>query len=188
MKRPVFFIAVGMVLAFVLIAGTAIFASNAMAGARLRELGNGDIDVTISLSSPTVASLVGGSGSRAGDALRQRELKYEEKLREMARMAQTMTPTAIEPDSTDASTATPTMLPSATRRIPVTPLPVSTRSPAPTEQQQEDRRAPEDTPAPTEDYDDSADNDDDGNSSPSPTDTPEPEDSQDDSGNDDIED
>ncbi len=190
MKRPVFFIAVGMVLALVLIAGAVIFASNAMANTRLRELGNGDIDVTITLSQPATMP-AGSSGSRAGDALLQRELKYEEKLREMVRMAQTVTPTAIEPDSTDASTATPTMLPSATRRILVTPLPTSIRSPAPTGQQQEDRHEPEDTPAPapTEDHDDGADNDrDDGNVSPSPINTPEPEDPQDDSGNDDLDD
>jgi hypothetical protein len=147
MKRPVVFIAFGMALTFVVLSGIAIIASNAMAGTRLREFGNGDIDVTIALSRPTAALPVGGSGSRAGDALHQRDLDYEEKLREMARMAQTKVPATFAPDPSEAPTATQSPLPTATRRTRVTASPAFTETPlpAPTEQRREDRREPEPT-------------------------------------------
>lgn len=151
MKRPVVFVALGMLLAFVMMAGVVMLASNALAGVRLRETGNGDIDVNIALSQPTPALPVGGNASSEGDAIRQRELEYEEKLREMVRMAQTAAPALIDPTEAPTALPTRTVMPAVSRPTQTAISPASTQSALPTEQPRvEDKRgpSPSNTPKP----------------------------------------
>jgi len=142
MKRPVIFIGLGMIVAFVMLAGMIIVASNALAGTRLREFGNGDIDVNVALSRPTATLPISGNQTRAGnaanDALRQRDLEYEEKLREVIRMSLTNAPAVMEPTETaislPAKTEGPVVISKPLQLIETTPpatLPViATEKPA----------------------------------------------------------
>jgi hypothetical protein len=179
MKKPVLFVALGMLLAFVVLAGVVIAASNVVAGTRLREFGNGDIDVNIALSRPTPVQPASGNAARTGnsasDALYQRDLEYESKLREMLSLAQTVTPAPVP-----AATVTPGII--ATVPAPVLaatatemrsePTAVSAPAQAPEPQPTDDKPRQDDRRGPPQE------------APPSPTGAPPPDSARDDRGGD----